>query len=127
HVEAFVEGAVVDRAVAEERDSYLVGLEKLEAVPSAGGLKDARSDDATRAHHADLGGEQVHTAAAAAGAADLAAVKLGHQVARRQPFRQSMAVTTMRAEHDVISPQMGAHSHGNGFLAHVRMAGAMHQ
>ena len=70
----FVEGAVVDRAVAEERHGHAVGLEQLEAVARSGGLQDARPDDAAGPHHADFRREQVHAAAAPVRAAGLAAI-----------------------------------------------------
>ena len=38
-------------------------FEQLEAVAGAGGLEDARADDAAGAHHADFGREEVHAAA----------------------------------------------------------------
>ena len=58
--------------------------QELEAVAGAGGLEDARADDPAGAHHADLGGEQVHAAAAAVRAAGGAAEQLGDQLARRR-------------------------------------------
>ena len=58
-----------------------VGLQQLEAVAAAAGLQDARPDDAAGAHHADLGREQVHAAAAPARAAGRAAEQFGHQLA----------------------------------------------
>ncbi len=73
HVQPFVEGAVVHGAVAEEGHGHAVGFEELEAVAGAGGLEDARADDPAGAHQADLGGEQVHAAAAAVRAAGGAA------------------------------------------------------
>ena len=102
HVEPFVEGAVVDGAVAEERDGHLIGLQQLEAVSGPGGLKDAGADDAAGAHHADFGGEEMHAAAAALRAAGRAAEELGEQLPRREPLGQGMAVPAVRAEDDVF-------------------------
>ncbi len=71
-----MEGAVVDSAVAEKGHCHAVALEQAEAVAGAGGLEDARADDAAGAHQADFGREQVHAAAAAAATASFAAEQL---------------------------------------------------
>ena len=47
-IEAFVKSAVVDRPVAEECHRHAIRLEQFETVPGAGGLQDARADDASR-------------------------------------------------------------------------------
>ena len=101
-----MEGAVVDGPVAEEGHGHAVGLQQLEAVAGAGGLEDARADDAAGAHHADFGGEQVHAAAAAVRAAGLPAVQLGDQLPRRHALGQGVAVAAVRAEDHVVRPQM---------------------
>jgi len=57
HVQAFMEGAVIDRAVAEKRHGHAVRFQHLEAIAGARGLKDARPDNAARSHHANFRGE----------------------------------------------------------------------
>ena len=122
-----MEGAVVDGPVAEECDGHVIGLQQLEAVAGPGGLEDARPDDAAGAHHADFRGEEVHAAAAALRAAGRAAEQLGDQLARREPLGQGMAVAAVRAEDDVVGPQMRADAGGDRLLADVGVAGAVDQ
>ena len=102
-----MKGAVVDGPVAEERDGDVIGLQQLEAVAGAGGLQDARADDAAGAHHADFRGEQVHAAAAPLRAAGRPAEQLGDQLAGRDALGEGMAVTAVRAEDDVVCAQDG--------------------
>ncbi len=97
-VQAFVKRAVVHRAVTKERDAHMVGLQQLEAISRAGGLENARTDDAARAHQSDLGREQVHAPAAPARAARFAPVKFGKKLARIEALGQGMAMAAMRAE-----------------------------
>src|SRR5262249_57033218 len=52
HVQPLVEGPIVDRAVAEERDRDAARLQQLEAVARPRGLEDARPDDAAGPHQA---------------------------------------------------------------------------
>ena len=61
-----MERPVVRCAVAEESYAHTVSLEQFERVTGAGGLEDARPDDAAGAHHAKLWCKKMHTAAAAA-------------------------------------------------------------
>ncbi len=103
-VQAFVERAIVHRAIAEEGDGNAVAVEQLETVAGAGGLEDAGADDAAGAHQPDFGGEKVHAAAAAARTAGLPAIQLGDQLARWQSLRQSVTVAAMCAEHRVVRP-----------------------
>ena len=119
-----MERAVVHRAVAEERHGHAVGLEQLEAVAGARRLQNARADDAAGAHHADLGGEQVHAAAAAARTAGRSAVQLGDQLlggatplARAWPWPRWVLNT-------VVVAQVGTNAGGDRLLADVGVAGA---
>ena len=121
-VQPLVEGAIVHRTVAEERHRHAVGLQQHETVAGAGGLEDARADDAAGAHQADLRGEQVHAAAPAARAAGLAAEQLGDQLPRRHSLGQGMAVTAVRAEDHVVRPQM-AHRRRRRWLPGRRRCG----
>ena len=127
HVEPFVEGAVVDGAVAEEGDGHLIGLEHLETISGPGGLKDARADDPAGAHHAGFGSEQVHAAAASLGTAGRAAEKLGEQLAGRHALGQCVPVPAVRAEDDVVAAQMRTNPGGDRLLPDVGMTGPVNQ
>ena len=134
HVEPLVEGAVVDGAVAEEGHRHAAGVllgitvsGELEGVAAARGLEDARAHDAARAEHADLGREEVHAAAAAAGAAGRPAEELGDEVARRHALGKRVAVAAVRAEDDVGGSEVAADTGSDRLLAHVSMAGAVDQ
>src|SRR5207302_1945865 len=93
----------------------------------AGGLENARPDDAARPHHADFGRKQVHAAAAAARAAGLAAVQFGNQLPRRHPLGQGMAVAAVCAEDDVVLFKVRAYAGRNGFLTDIGVASAVDQ
>ena len=54
HVQPFVERAVVDRSVTEERNRHTPGLHQLRTVSATARLQDARPHDAAGPHHADL-------------------------------------------------------------------------
>jgi hypothetical protein len=69
----------------------------------------------------------VHAAASAARATGSPAKQLGNKLAGRQPLRQGMTMPAMGAEDHVIGSQMSANPGGNGFLAHVGMAGSVDQ
>ena len=75
----------------------------------------------------DFRGEQVHAAAAPVRAAGRAAEQLGDQLARRHALGQGVAVPAVRAEDDVVGPQMGTDAGGDRFLADVGVAGAVDQ
>lgn len=122
-----MEGPVVGGSIAEESDGHLLGFAKREAIPSAGGLQDRRADDAARAHHADLGREQVHRAAATTGAAGLAAEQLGKQFARGHAFRERMTMAAVRAEDGIVPVEMGADTGGNRLLPDVGVARSVHK
>ncbi len=126
-VEALVERAVVDGAVAEERDAHAVGPEEAVAVAGPGGHQDAGPDDPARPQEADLGREEVHAAAPAARAAGGAPEQLGHELARRDALRQRVAVTAVGAEHRVVRPEVGGDAGRDRLLADVGVAGALDQ
>src|SRR5262249_18873042 len=124
-VQAFVECAIVNRAITKESDSRAICPEQLETVTRTGRLENARADDATGAHQANLRREQVHAAAAPARATRLASVKLSEKLARIQSLGQRMPVSAVGAENDVVHAQMRADPNGDGFLPHVGVASAV--
>ena len=121
HVERFVERAVVDRSVAEEGRSHCAVLEDLRAVSAAAGLQHTRADDAARSHHADLGREEMHAAAASARTAGFAAKQLRHQLARRHAFRERVAMSAMSGEDRIVLRQMSTDTGRNRLLANIRV------
>jgi hypothetical protein len=126
-VQSFVERAVVHRAIAEEGDRHAIGLEQLEAVARARRLKNARADDAAGAHEPNLRREEMHRATASARATGLASEQFGHQLDRRQPFGQRVAMSAMRAEDHVLPAQRRADPDRHRFLADVGVTRAMNQ
>lgn len=100
-------------------------LSNLSFVAGPGRLEDARSDNPTRAEHADLWRKQVHAAAAAPRAARLATVELREERAWLEPLRERVPVPAMGAEDGVLRGQMSAHGRGDGLLADIGVAGAM--
>jgi len=122
-----MERPVVDRSVAEEGDRDPVGAGQLEAVAAADGLEDAGADDATGAHHPDLGGEQVHAAAPALGRPGLATEQLGDQQVRGESLGEGVAVTPVRAEDDIVGFEMSTHPAGDCLFADIRVTGPVNQ
>ncbi len=122
HVERFVERAVVDSAVSKKRRGHHAVPKDLRAVAAAAGLQQARTDDAAGPHHADLGGEEVHAAAASARTTGLASEQFGHQFARRHPFREGVPMSSMRGKDRVALGQMSTHARRDRFLSHVGVA-----
>ena len=102
-------------------------MSNLKAVAGAGGLKDARADDAAGAHHAGFRREQVHAAAAPVRTAGRAAEELGEQLPGRDALGQRVPVPAVRAEDDVVAAQMGTNARGNRLLADVGVAGPVNQ
>ena len=126
-IQSFVERSVVGGSVPEKRDGDPVGPQQLEGIAGARRLQDAWPDNAARPHHAHFGLEQVHASAPAMRTAGRASKKFGHQLPGFHPFRQGVAVAAMRAEHDIVKPQMGGDRGGNRLLAHVRMTRSVDQ
>ena len=122
-----MEGAVVHRAIAEERNRNAIGPQQFEAIACAGCLQDARTHDAAGAHQPDLGRKQVHGSAAAAGAAGPAAEQFRDELADGQSFRERVPVSPVRAEDGIIGTKVRAHAGGDCFLADISVAGAMNQ
>ena len=77
-----VEGAVVDRAVAEVELDDAVGLLVAQGVGHADAERDVPADDAVAAPEPVLDVEQVHRAALALDQAGALAVELGHHLVR---------------------------------------------
>ena len=67
----------------------------------------------------------MHGATATARAAGLATKEFRHELARLHAFGERMTMTAMRAEDGVRFMQMRAHTRGDGFLAHIGVAGSV--
>src|SRR4029077_12209352 len=106
---------------------HAIRLCELEGVTRAGSLQDARANDTTRTHQPDLWREKMHRPAASSGASRCTAKQLGEQFGGRQTFRQRVSVTPVRTENCVIRSQMGAHSRGDGLLAHIGVTRPMNK
>ena len=122
-----MECTVIDRPIAEERDGDIICLQNLEAVTTSARLQNARADDSTRAHHSNLWRKQVHAAAASERDPGGSTEQLGDQLLRLQPFRQSMTVSAVRTEGDVIIIQVRTDARRDRFLADVRVTGTQYE
>ena len=117
-----MERAVADRAIAEEGNGDLARFLQHIAVARARRHQNARPDDAARAQHANLGLEDVHTAAASVRATRHLAEQFGDHLARRHALGERVAVAAMRAHHRVALAQVRADRRRDRLLTDVRMA-----
>src|SRR5437870_2935549 len=122
-----MESPVIDGTISEKRHSDAVGFEEFEAVARAGGLKNARADDAAGPHHADFRREQVHAAAATMRTARGAPQQFRDQLPGRNALRQSVPVTTMRAENNVLRTQVGRDPRRDRLLTDISMTCPVNQ
>ena len=125
HVEPFVKSSVVDGSVAEKCDGHVIALQQRETISGARCLEDAGPDDSAGAHHADIGGEEMHAAAAPLRATCGSAEELGKQAAGRETLGEGMAVTAVGAEDDVFLLEVCADADGDGLLPDIRVARAV--
>ena len=126
-IQSFVERAIIGGAVPEERDGNEIRLEELEAIPRAGGLKDARPHDSTRSHETDFRSEEMHASTASARAARLPSIQLGNELTRIEAFRECMAMSAVSAENHILTIQMGTDSDCDCFLPHIGVTRAMNK
>src|SRR3954468_16021074 len=69
----------------------------------------------------------MHAPAASTRTTGGAAEEFRDQINRRQAFGQSVAMSAVGAEKHVVGAQVRADSHGDGFLSHVCVAGALNE
>ena len=119
HVRRFVEGAFVDRAVAEERNGDVFGLPELLRERGADRDRRTAADDAVCAEHAELHVADVHAAAFAFAVAGGAAVELREHAVELAAFGDQVAVAAMRAGDLIVVRQMHHHAGGDRFLTDV--------
>src|SRR4051812_33434837 len=126
-VQALVEVALVDGAVAEERDRHRALAGALESERDAGGRRDAPTDDPEAADQAVLERDDVHRAGAAGVDPGRAAEQLVEQGLRRDPERERMAVAAVGARHAVGLREHGRDAGTAGLLAGAQVRGAVHE
>ena len=116
-VHRLAERALVGGAVAHHREDHVLRAEVVGRERDAAGEREAAADDAVAAEEAALGVEEVHRAAAAAGAAVDAAEQLGHHGVRVGAARERLAVLAV-GRHQVVglAQRLGAADDG-GLLA----------
>ena len=115
-IHAFVPGAFVGCALAEEASDDRLRLLHLERQRGADGIRDARCNDRGRAHHVDLGIDEMHRPRLAARAAVDLAVELGHHARHVAALGEVKRVAAVGAEHHVALVQVIAHRGGNRLL-----------
>ncbi len=116
-----MEGALVDRAVAEEAQHDLVGVAQADRVAHARRHRQVAADDAVAAEVAGGHVVEVHRAAlAAADPADLAA-QLGHQRPRVGAAGEGVAVVAVGGDEVVVGAQQAHRPHRHRLLADVQV------
>jgi len=120
-VERFVELAFGDRALAKEAGGDIGLVLHLIRQGQAHRQGQVGTDDGVPAVEAGGAIEQVHGAAAAAGAALQLAVHLRHDHVGADPARQGVPVLAVGGDHGVLGGERLHHTHGNGFFADVQV------
>ena len=126
-VQRLVEGADVGGAVAEEADRHVLVAFVLRAPGGAAGDRQMRADDRVGAHHAVLGGGQVHRAALAAHQAVVALHQFAQHLLDRHAARQRVGMAAIGAERQVARLHGGREAGRHRLLAERQVARALHQ
>ena len=116
-----MEGAVVDRAVAEVELGDAVGALVALRVGHADPERNVAADDAVAAHEAVLDVEQVHRAALAPDQAGALAVQLGHHLARGGAEEDGVGVVAVGGDDAVTFAVLVEEAGGDRFLAAVEV------
>jgi hypothetical protein len=116
-VERLVERALVDGALAEERDGDAILAEALARQPGAGRERHARADDRVRPEDALGRVGDVHRAALAAAEARGLGEQLGHHPVEVGALGEDVAVAAVGGGEVVVVSQGGAHARGDRLLA----------
>ena len=124
HVRRLVEGALVARAVAEERHCHPVGLAVLGRKRRPDCDRRTGADDAVGAEHAKVHVGDVHAAALAPAVARGASEQLGEHAVELAALGDQMAVAPVRAGDPVLVGQVHHDSGRHGFLADIEVEGA---
>ena len=123
-VEALVEDALVDRAVAEHREHHARLAPQLHRDRVADGVRDRRADDRRGAEDAGRDVDHVHRAALPARAASRLAVELREHRAQVAALGEVERVRAIRAEDGVVPAQRLADAHRDRFLPDREVHGA---
>ena len=120
-VERLVEGALIGRAVAEERDRELVRAELLCGERGAGRDRDPPADDAVCAEVALGRVGDVHRPAPSTAVPRLSSQELGEHLPEVRSFRDAVTVSAVRACDPVVVAQVRAHACGDRLFPGVAM------
>ncbi len=126
HVEALVEDALAQRAIAEEDHGHTGLMLQALVEGAADGDRDGAGGDAVGAHEADVADGHVLAAAATARVAARTAEDLCHHPPRIGAARQQMAVPAVVAVDEVVVAQGGTDAHRAGFLSDTQVGGSGH-
>ena len=120
-VERLVEGALVDRAIAEVAEAAAFAAEVFEAVGEAEAERGLAGDDAVAAPEVLVRREEVHRAALAFRAAGLFAEHFRHALVHAHADGEGVAVVAVGGDEVVIRPAERDGADGDGFLADVEV------
>ena len=127
HVEALVDLALVDRAVAEIGEAHAAVLAVAVGEGEAGADRHLRADDAVAAVEVLLAAEHVHRAALALGIAAAPAGQLGHDALGVHAAGQHVAVVAIGGDDGVALLDRGLHADDHRLLADIEVAEAADQ
>ena len=116
-----MEGADVRRAIAEDGGRHGVVAEHLGGVRRARRDRYARADDRERRKEAHVGRDEMHRASFALEHAGAAAQQLSEHGERREPQRECVSVSAVRACHGVGRAKRRGDADGHGLLALARV------
>src|SRR5262249_44104410 len=120
-VHAFVEGAAIGGAVAEEAQDRLVTALHLDREASPAGDGEAATEGATFAQHSKFGIDHAHNTALAAIGSALTAGEVAENLFKRDATRDPVGHAAVRIEHVVVAPQGRDGGTLEGLLADTRM------
>lgn len=120
-IEAFVELAFGDRALAEEAGSDSRLAAQTIGQGKTDGQRQSASDDRIAAVEVRIAAEQVHRAAPPARAPFRLAEHLGHHGCHRYATHQSVTVLAIGAHDPIVGVEKRNDPHCHGFLAIVQM------
>ena len=120
-IQAFVQGALFGRAVAEETDRDLIGLPGLGRQPGPARQRRPAAHDAVRPQHPLVHVGDVHGAALTLTDAGRLAVQLGHHALHVHTLGDAVAVAAVRGGHEVRVGQIRADADRHGLFPGVQM------
>src|SRR4051812_38960951 len=106
-----MKSALVDRRLAEKAERHLIRAFVLARESDARRERYLPADDAVPAEKIYIRIEHVHRAAFARGAATGTTIKLGHDLVRRHPLGDGVAVLAITGQHVIIRAECGESAH----------------